>query len=95
MQFFSTKANDYYGVLLPQADLGVNAEVILMQVAKAIKEVHKLRLEHGIPPLIVSVQGHTNCINSTKRSNPYCRLRERSLAAIIAGTSDSKPNSDR
>ena len=33
--------------------------------------MHKLSLEHGIPPLIVSVEGHTNCKDPAKRSNPY------------------------
>ena len=98
---FPTKANAYYGVLVPQADLGVNAEVILIQVAKAIKEVHKLSLEHGIPPLIVSVEGHTNCKDPAKRSNPYhMGLSEQRAVACreyleTAGASASKPNSDR
>ena len=56
---------------VPQADLGADAELILIQVAKAIKEVHKLSSEHGIPPLVVSVEGHTNCKDPAKQSSPY------------------------
>ena len=84
---------------VPQADIDVNAEVILIQVAGAIKEVHKLSLEHGIPPLIVSVEGHTNCKDPAKRSNPYhMGLSEQRAVACrkyleTAGASAS--NSDR
>jgi len=54
-----------------RADLTATSRHILDQVAKAIKTVHKLSLDLGIPPLIVSVEGHTNCQDPAKQSSPY------------------------
>merc|ERR1711937_832189 len=59
---------------------------ILSQVAKAVKAVHEMSSSHGIPPLLVLVEGHTNCRDPAKRSNSYhMRLSEavRTLAASI------------
>jgi len=65
-----------------KALLDAVAETTLIQVAKAIKEVHKLSSKHGIPPLIVSVEGHTNCKDPAKRSNAYhMRLSEERATA--------------
>jgi len=54
-----------------KAILSAASRHILDQVARAIKEVHKLSLFHGITPLIVSVEGHTNCKDPMKQSSPY------------------------
>ena len=84
-----------------QADLTAASRHILDQVAKAIKILHKLSLDLGIPPLIVSVEGHTNCKDPAKRSNPYHmglsmeRANKCREYLESAGTSASKPNSDR
>ena len=63
--------------------------------------MHKLSLKHGIPPLIVLVEGHTNCKDPAMQSSPYhMRLSvKRALACReyleSAGESDFEPNSDR
>ena len=70
---------------IAQAILDENDKHILDQVAKGIIEVHKLCLEHGTPPLIVLVEGHTNCTDPAKRSNSFhIRLSEERAAACRA-----------
>ena len=65
-----------------QAKLAEDAKFCLDQVAKAIKAVHKLCLEHGTPPVFVSIEGHTNCKHPERRSNKYnMRLSEKRAAA--------------
>ena len=58
-----------YGV--PQARLADDDKAVLAQVARAIREVHKLCLKDGTPPLIMGVEGHTNCKDPDRRSNPF------------------------
>ena len=54
-----------------QARLADDDKMVLSQVATAIREVHKLCMKDGTPPLIVGVEGHTNCKDPARRSNPF------------------------
>ena len=74
---YSDKTNACLLSCVPQAILSYEGKDILSQVAKAVKAVHEMSSSHGIPPLLVLVEGHTNCRDPAKRSNSYhMRLSE-------------------
>ena len=81
---------------VPQENLTKADKKILDQVAKAIREVNKLCVEVGTPPVVVLVEGHTNCKDPLKCSNDFnMRVSEDRATACreyveSAGTSESK-----
>ena len=81
-----------------QALLAADDKAVLDQVARAIREVHTLCMKDGTPPLIVGVEGHTNCKDPARRSNTFnMRLSAARAAAcreyvMFKGASTTHPH---